>query len=997
MAQAEQLRQRDFANRFGNIRFGDLAPDWRGGTTYGQAYDTNYGDSINQLGTMFGQTNPTELLPANYLSGKVRAKGKDRPLATVDRYPKLEPLEPNDEEIIQRYLNRRRAANAPNAEYVLSTALPRDEQQPLTKAQRKALAREARMAREKALAASYRDDPEERYTAEDLLKRQRKIKKFQKEMAGKKYWDPVDAQVKEQDEAYLRQVRALQNIGRSLPATIRKPQYTTFLRNPAIVGYQPDEIPEDDPNVKRLIGHSLQTLSPEDRNDLMLNLYKTVAVLNATPVLDKRLLTVRSAQQVYNPDDYYIYNANADGNILTPGVCVVRTKYDSTNSKGQFVPAGTYISIGGWTLVDASEARSLQNLKDIMYYSTFPTKKLRSQNKRSDYIGALFGTRQDLGGATGLKRVSQMLRKCYAKAGFYIPQKIRVESGQFMDVPTYIQLTAYKRPDKTYYDTCTEYAGTINQSYIANDEDWDPNKGNFKDDEGHATDNQPVVHATLKLSTPVFNTFISWVAKLFFNMIMLTGKSCPFKFGSRNPKIQEMMKSVQAQALAHGILGEEIKDITYAPNKSNSRYDVNLPINPDNKTTMVEYEDKWGKIPSAWEKDALVQINELWNKSYFDDTALTQILRDENILDWINAECETIETKLDDPTTRDAIIKLLKQFGHVILFYTMNSAIPDYLDDIVHEAVDDSNFHKMYRRYVYAYGADIKFLTRTDCQALLAREIDQENSTYTYHDYYNIKFHNVTKKPWQTVIAEAHLSRRCYTWVGKSTHLDVDKRVLLPSKADYEERGPSDNSALIQSFADTRGGRGMSIGNLGDKPVVANGDWMAALRNENPYAAAQLRKRSNEMSRLLGRLATGHEDDEEDEAEKPQQRYKTRGVKTQYDMTPEDEKAIEEELKEGEYEEEEEDEEEEEEGGGGAAGGEGAPGGEGEGEGEAPAQHPPPLHPPPLRKRTATRRPRALTTRTRRTPKKTQSSQSATTTTATLADQLAEEVKEENA
>ena len=851
----------NYAKRFGRLSYGDGANayNYRQGAPHGAPYDSRYGDSVNQLGMMFDAASPEDLLPENYLSGKVRRAGANRPLTIQERYPagELRPLSEQERGIADRYTKTLKNYSAPNAQYVLGMGIPREERAPLSMEQRREQAQQARLAREAALNQAF-PTISDRIAAENIVRRQRKIKSYQKEMEAKKYFDPVTGTTKDVDEEYRMQKRALQNIGRSLKGSITDPRYARFLNQPPISGKDPDDLGDDDlEEFKALRGYSIQTVPPDQRDDLMINMYKAIGILNATPVYDGRLTTVESASKVYNPKDYLIYTVNADDNILTPGITIIRTKNDSTNSQGQYVPAGSYVAIGGWTLADASEGRSLQRLKNMMYYQTFPTRKLRAQSKFSDFTGALFGTRKDIKGDAGLKRISQMLRNLYQLNQFFVPQRVRSAKGPFMDLPTYMQLRAYRYPMFAAYGEYINQAVAVGHNEANIDAGWQGTQGWESATDNPHGNQEIVTYATIKLSTPVFNTWLSWVAKLFFNMVMLTDPTCPFKLENQDPKIQKMIdESVAVNALAHGIRGQEITNIKYEPNASKNRYDVSFTGGGNIQYGPPDPPNNWGPLPDATREDGLVQIHELWSKSYFDDAALNLILRDENVLRWIEQYCDTLESNFsgndeDSRENRDFYTHLLRDLGHVILYYTMNSSLPDYLDDIVHESVTADNYHQMYRRYVYAYGANITFLNADQCKELLSREVQGE--TYTYDDFKVIKYHNVTKKLWANVVAECNLSRRCYTWVGKSFTTNPNQRVLMPTAEDYDKLAEDDGTRLANLFhegKDLGTGEFEQVGNRGSRAA-----WQTDIDTNNPYTAAARAARDQDMASLIDTLS----------------------------------------------------------------------------------------------------------------------------------------------
>ena len=897
----------NYARRFGNMYFSNPANIYdprKSDTAYGQVYRSGYGPSINQLGTMFDTDRPENLLPSSYLTGKVRAKGKDKPLSDEERYPEvLQPLDPNEQIKLNTYLARRKEATRPYSGLVLSSSIPNDEREPMSRSRRKELNRQLHSQRETALATAYADDPAKRYEAEDLLKRDRKVKAFQREMADQTYFDPMSGETKEIDPSYRLQRRALQNIRRSLPASITRPEYAPFLRNRSIRGraYETYDIGKD------LVGHSLQTLSPEERNQQIWNLFRMVGILNARPVYDKRLVSIMSAQKVYSPADYNIFVWDGDANALTPGTVVITTKYDTTNSRGEVVPAGSPISIGGWRLADATEANSIENLKDILYYNQFPTKKLRTLNKRSDYIGAVFGKKDDLRQPKGLQAISKWLRFQFQQAKFFIPDKIRVDSGagghRFMDIPTYFALTAYATPDKNKYKTRLQKADVLlgNGSALANAET------TFTEGGGPAPLGEPQEITYLKLSTPIFNTLLSWIAKLFFSMFMLNDESCPF-----NPKVvgptgtdpgadaqRNRIKalknhSIATRALVEGIKGNEIQDIGYdnaTQSEEATHYDIRMKTtNEDGITvpTCTPYA-AWGGAIATAQGDLdtiLVNIHERWNKAYFDDAALSAILRDDQVSLWIDSWLAMYGIALVNPTTGTDLQKefwnVIQTMAHVILYHTMNASLADYVDDIVGTKVDATNYSLMYRRYAYAYQAQIKFLDVDKCKDLLEAEEEEippeegeeptgkfrlrrQNGLGVFDAFKIDNYHTVSKKNWQTVIAQCHISRRCFSWVGKSYLTDPYERTLIPRKSAYDKAAAQVDASRYEGIARGFAANDGQLDYMGVRDMEYNPDGGRTRTRElattagtnNPYTQYSRAKQRRDEDELISTLRGG--------------------------------------------------------------------------------------------------------------------------------------------
>ena len=834
-----------FARRLGDSTFpatGNI--DWRNmhiGAN-GNYNNPAYSASVNRLGTMF--SGPAESnLPPKYVSGEIRANGRDRPLSTEERYPaydRLVALNPEEQGQVNAYLAHRKGAIHPNAQYVLNASVPREDRPPLSLAQRKANARSNRIAIERKLATAY-DNPADRFNAEDLLHRQRKVERWQKDHAGKKYWDPLTLSVQEADEDYLQNKRALQNIHRSLPASITKPEYVPFLANPAIRGI--DYSQYDGFKDKNLLGYSFKTMTPDQRNKQIFNLFRMVGVLNLRPTFDERLTSIESAKQVYNETDYNIFLWDADNNILTPGVVVITTKNPQYTHKGEVIPANSPIAIGGWSLADATEARSIENLKNIMYYGQFPTDKLRSLNKRSDYVGAYFGKASDLKADRGLKLITQTLRRIIFEGNhFFIPQKIQRADKRFADIPTYITLQAYQYPDTDFYTSCLTEAGYTGDPGYAGVYTFTPK---------HFAEQAPVQIAHLKLSSPIFNTFMSWVAKLFFNMYMLTDQRCPFNpnvndgEGTNGIVAKSKTASLATEALVHGIGGYELSNVTYTqPQRGKTQYDINITVTNNHGVVL----DTEGPMPSAHGNkiQTLVSIHEDWNHSYFDDAALNIILRDPTVLRWVQAYCENFQAIYE--ANKQEIDNAFKAMAHVILYHTMNSSIEDYIDDIIHQPVSEQNYPVAFRRYIYAYGAELKFNNYTDCQNLVTKEAS--NST---------TIHTVSKKNWQTVILTQKLTQRCYTWVGKSKNIPPTRRVVLPAAADYAPQAAKNLVPIAQGLRQNTGQRYMApVGQIGNYLPAGENDrsWENALEgNNNMYSSQYATAQQNSMNDLVNTLS----------------------------------------------------------------------------------------------------------------------------------------------
>ena len=740
------------------------------------ANNGNYNQSVNALAQMFPNTNdPLDLLPRNYLAGDLARRGKDLPLSDTERYADVpQALTAEEQARVDEYKKARRYATNPYADIVLSDTRPAEELLPLSRTQKKMQSKAARRRRDSALSEAYLGRPQDRYAAEDLYERDRKIRSMERELRDKQYFDPQTGTLQPITENYRIQQRALQNIHRRLPASITKPEYMTYLQNPNIQGsrYAINGVDQS------RAGYTLQTLPISERNEQLWNLFKMVGVLNAAPVYDPRLTSVESAERVYSPDDYWIFVWDGDKNVLTPGTVVILTREERLNGKGEIVPAGSPVAIGGWTLSDATEKKSLEQLKTMLYYEQYPSSKDRRLAKRSDFVGAYFGSKELTSTPRGLKLIAQFIRMHLISKQSFLPQKRRIASGSrkgsFIDVPAFIALNTYVRPDKQKYRTIVS---SFLDSGVRDEALRDVlafEQNNAIPDDTHISNTRAKIVAFFKMGTPVFNTFISWVAKLFFNMYICTDPVFPFRI---QPDKAPVFRTTAQSALAHGILGEEIQNITYKVRDEDPRNRHYL-IETDEPAT---YTNTWGPMPTAHGSSIELKrnIHEYWNKSYFDETALNIILRDEDVSKFLD---DYIKSLSQSTVRSNHVSDAIKEMMHVILYHTMNAGLENYVDDIVGESVTQNNYKNMFRRYLYAYETSINFCNAAQCQKLA--EISKQNDSLQVDEFKLNSINTVTKKQWANIITECKLSRRGYTWVGRSVNSNpADK--LTVATADY--------------------------------------------------------------------------------------------------------------------------------------------------------------------------------------------------------------------
>ena len=845
------------ADRFapGYYPDGTLPIDWRSyGVDTNHRFDNpnNYNQSVNQMAQLFPTTNnPSTLLPPNYLEGNIKRRGKDIPLSDTERFANIpEALNAEEQAKVDAYRMNRKAATTPYGDVILSSTLPAQETMPLSRRERKEQSKISKRQRESRLADAY-PDSHDRFEAEDLYERDRKRKSMEKELRENKYFDPLSGSQQTITPEYRMQRRALQNIHRSLPASITRPEYMTYLQTPQIRGDQTD-IGVD----TSLAGYTMQTLPVSERNEQLWNLFKMVGVLNAAPVYDPRLTSVESAKRVYSDKDYLIFMWDGDKNVLTPGTVVILTRREQMNGKGEFIPAGSPVAIGGWTLSDATEKKSLDRLKNIFYYEQYPSSKDRRLAKRSDVIGAYFGTKELTSTPRGLKLISTMIRGILVSHRAWVPQKQRISSGprqgSFIDVPTFLTLKVFANPSRTRYRQVINSfpEGTMKTDAMADVIALEGDR--TKPDDDHVNYNNAQAVAHFKMGTPIFNTFVSWIAKLFFNMYICTEESFPFKVGNT-------LGTTAQTALAHAIAGTELSNVQYSqpavddPTTYHSRhYEVGMT---GEKPT---YRNEFDPMPTAHERhEALIKrnIHELWNKSYFDDTALNIILRDEAVGNYLEDYCATLPTA--NQNRQVEVWHVIRVMAHVILYHTMNAGLENYLDDVVGVAVNSTNYKHMFRRYLYAYDAMIDFNDSDACEQLLAIDIQKENNRQDINiNEFNLNTINtVSKKQWANVIVECKLSRRGYSWVGKSKMTDPTDRLTVATAQYYQDNTADRTNALANSMAMGRNPLPTYTPFAGVPAPRDRVDEMRAFQQQlNQKSQARTQSRAQQRANLLAAL-----------------------------------------------------------------------------------------------------------------------------------------------
>ena len=383
------------------------------------------------------------------------------------------PLSETDEKYADAYSN---ALHAPEGEYIVP--VPREKR--MSKAERDAWRlKQASERRERIYNApdfkgkDGKPDLSLIYQAKHAYT-QRQAMKAQEERAEKwrkKWGTPGDYQA-------LQKSLALKNIGRRLPASITDASYLDYLNREEIAGYSRDQLPDGFEYLREsnFVGKTPQTLTPAEKNKMMLQFGELVGILGVDPVYDPRLTSVASAQALYPAPDYTVSVYNLDDNILTPGTVIVQTNISTRDYAGNFVPEGQIIAIGGYKLANPSSARSIAELERMMYYGKNDTNEKRQKQTFQDWK-VEHGFIKPKQKATGMRQIADFVKSILERKGVEMPVRVKV-GDRFTEMPAFMKL---------------RFKNTLNKEMIA---------------------------TYYKVSSVVMNTIISRTAELFFNFVI---------------------------------------------------------------------------------------------------------------------------------------------------------------------------------------------------------------------------------------------------------------------------------------------------------------------------------------------------------------------------------------------------------------------------------------------------------------------------------------------
>ena len=111
-----------------------------------------------------------------------------------------------------------------------------------------------------------------------------------------------------------------------------------------------------------------------------------VGVLQMRPKLDRRLLTIPSAKEVFgrNANKYEFSYEDMDNDPNTPATLLI-TKKAEMDEKGNVIPE-RLIAAGGYRIPFATAKQTEALMKDQHYYMKNPTSKQRKETKRDAFL-----------------------------------------------------------------------------------------------------------------------------------------------------------------------------------------------------------------------------------------------------------------------------------------------------------------------------------------------------------------------------------------------------------------------------------------------------------------------------------------------------------------------------------------------------------------------------------------------------------------------------------
>ena len=527
--------------------------------------------------------------------------------------------------------NRYAAAIAPaKSQYI--AAVPRDS--PLTRAQKEKNKADAKKRRLQELAKAFGDNPMEQINAQAAYRRIQK-EKAQAERLRKwnEQWGGAEGYQK------LQQSLALKNVARKLPASITNANYFDSLRAGTIRGQSRTAMPEYLQNAmvpyEGWIGRTPQTMSAEERHKAMMAFAALVGVLNVQPKFDARLLSVESAKQIYNDEDYNVVAYDLDDNVLTPGTVIITTKFDTTDFDGNYIPAGQIIAIGGYKLANPSGSASEARMKKMMYYSQNPKRKDRKNVTFKDWMNAdeQAGLRKPKSAPKGMRIVTEHIRSILETLSYgLMPTRMRV-GDKYIERPAFMAFAS----------------------------------------RGSGESENLTIIVCYRVSSIVMNTIISRVAELYFNLLV-----APLLYQqlTKSPEFATTTTTASSAAASEENVADVLEEFVRAC-EENVSFKIGADVyNLNLKQPVVAI------APTA--KLSLGQIIAFgWRASYFHPSALTKFLSHPVLKQYIESAVNDITKEMGADKESEFVSFIM----NIVLMHTMNSNFETYLDELMKKVI----------------------------------------------------------------------------------------------------------------------------------------------------------------------------------------------------------------------------------------------------------------------------------------------------------------------
>ena len=591
--------------------------------------------SDNLLAGMFGPASADQLLPKRMRFNNPYVNEQSTALKRLQAVSR-----PDDDEfaLAAAANDFRRPTWAREAHLLGPLMKPRGDAPPLSRKDRRDLAAARKQQQLANQAAFWQDDnATEMYNAQRAVKDWRRLQK-ERARRNRLVIDRATGNYTTTDPEYLQQEAAMKNLARYLPGTITKPEYADDLR--ALRGTYVDD------NEYRRLGFNPQlsgtawrALNPAIRKQKLAQFAELIGMFNLKPRRDERLTTVRSAETVYNKNDYDISFQDLDDNPGTPGMVVITTKYEQVDRNGNKIPAGTIVAVDGWVISPQSQAQHLKRLQNMLFYGQHPTKSARQGVNRRLWNAINFGIPSELKPAKqNFKWLADVIKDMLAQGGKYLPGPQK--SGTVArETPAVLVLGT----------TLTESKKQGQEGKLVNG-------------------------ALFRISSPVFNNLISRVAELVFNIAI-----APEMYRLTTGEDVNLSSTVQAFRAAFDGSAQMLT----------ANYDDYGQMTDVTQGGQETYKNMSTRCVLLDNQVSLPNIYQFWSISYYHPRALGRFFQDEQF----KALFETAVNAFSTCAIRYAIVKIAM---HQILLCTMNSNLPSIVDNVVGKAVDERDMREYY-------------------------------------------------------------------------------------------------------------------------------------------------------------------------------------------------------------------------------------------------------------------------------------------------------------